>query len=74
MLEGTPTQDMLIMFEMERSSMEEHDTLFAALSPQQTYTNIHNLRKLAFSLNPSLFTDLLWQVIVGGQVRNNLAS
>lgn len=69
-LEGVPTQDMLVLMELEQSSMEEND-LVTSLSTQQSFYHLKNLRIIverfqAFSID--LLTALIWRVIVGGQV------
>lgn len=69
-LEGVPTQDMLVLMEMEQNSMEEND-LITSLSTQQTFYHLKNLmiiveRFKAFSLD--LLAALIWQIIIGEQV------
>ncbi|KAI1720081.1 vesicle coat protein involved in golgi to plasma membrane transport domain-containing protein [Ditylenchus destructor] len=69
-LEGVPTQDMLVIMEMERSNLEEND-LVTSLDSQQTLFHLYNLRHIVERFNEMdhhLMTMLIWQVVIGGQV------
>jgi len=66
-LEGVPTQDMLVVLEMDKQQMEEADFLVST-SPQQVIPHVSNLRRIAKSMQPKHFIALLRQVVVGGQL------
>lgn len=78
---GIPTQDMLVLMEIEKNTLEEND-LVTSLSAKKTLYHLYNLRLISnrFIHNQikvkntenynghSLLTNLLWQIVVGGQV------
>lgn len=72
---------MLVLMEMEKDSLEEND-LVTSLSAKHTLYHLYNLRLISerFFSNlvkvqnseingQTLLTYLLWQVVVGGQVK-----
>lgn len=74
LLEGVPTQDMLVLMEMEQNSLEENE-LITSFSTQQTLYHLKNLMFIvetfkAFSLD--LLAMLVWRIIIGEQVDLNL--
>jgi hypothetical protein len=69
-LEGVPTQDMLVAVERDPESLEESD-LITSLTTLGTKFHIHNLQLIAWrllELGQRYLTLMIWNVVVGDQV------
>lgn len=73
-LEGVPTQDMLVS--MEREPLDETDVI-TSFSTEQTLCYVRSLKILARKLadmNPHFLLSLIWCIVVGDQVSAPLHS
>lgn len=71
-LEGVPTQDMLVMMEREPHQLFENDVI-TSFATEQTLDHITNLRYLVrklIDINRNVLVFLVWTVVVGDQVSN----
>lgn len=69
-LEGVPTQDMLVAIERDPESLEESD-LIISMTTAGTHFHIKNLQVIAWKLlelDQRYLMSMLWTVIVGDQV------
>lgn len=70
-LEGVPTQDMLIAVERDPESLEESD-LITSLTNMGTKFHIRNLQLISWRLleiDQRYLMFMIWTVVVGDQVR-----
>lgn len=71
-LEGVPTQDMLVLMEMGKCDGLDETDFLTSLSTDQTKDHLKNLKIIALKLyesNPKYLDALIWQLIIGNQVR-----
>lgn len=71
-LEGVPTQDMLVLMEIEKYGLEETDFV-GSLSTDQTRHHLKNLKMIAkrlHEMNPTYLDALIWQMVIGSQVNS----
>uniref|UniRef100_A0A1I8BM37 Folliculin n=1 Tax=Meloidogyne hapla TaxID=6305 RepID=A0A1I8BM37_MELHA len=71
LLEGCPTQEMLIMTELSVCGSLEEKELITQLTSKQTLIQLDDLRYIAQNLadqDSDLLNALIWQIIIGEQI------
>ncbi|KAI6196921.1 Folliculin [Aphelenchoides besseyi] len=69
-LEGIPSQDMLVSMERDPESLEESE-LITSMATESTRFHIRNLQRLAWrlsSMDERLLAGLIWTVVLGDQI------
>lgn len=71
-LEGVPTQDMLVALERDPETLEEAD-LITSMTTIGTRFHIHNLQLISsrlLEIDQRYLDSMIWTIIVGDQVEN----